>query len=190
VLCTCWEDDSRSANREFRLLWLNSRMFTHVARRSRNWKLSIPFQTLTYFLKIHLNITLPFKPRTHKWYHPSRFSGSRFVCISNRSYAYCMPISLDLLTPIVKVKLSLYRPWRPLGLQEVEAPTFSDIRLIDGCKIVSPTRRPFLPPGRFLVRIYVRGWVDPRAIVRLEALGKLKKKIHLIRDSNRRPSGL
>jgi hypothetical protein len=39
----------------------------------------------------------------------------------------------------VKVKLSLYRPWRPLGLREVEAPTFSDIRLIDGGKFVSPT---------------------------------------------------
>jgi hypothetical protein len=31
-----------------------------------------------------------------------------------------------------KVKLSPYRPWRPLGLREVEAPTVSDIRLIDG----------------------------------------------------------
>jgi hypothetical protein len=40
-----------------------------------------------------------------------------------------------------KVKLSLYRPWRPLGLREFEAPTFSDIRLVDGGKVVSPTRR-------------------------------------------------
>jgi hypothetical protein len=46
----------------------------------------------------------------------------------------------------MKVKLSLYRPWRPLGLREVEAPTFSDIRLIDGGKVVSPTRRPLFTP--------------------------------------------
>jgi hypothetical protein len=36
-----------------------------------------------------------------------------------------------------------------------------------------------LPPGRFMVLICVRGSVDPRAIVRLEELGKLKK-FHLI----------
>jgi hypothetical protein len=45
-----------------------------------------------------------------------------------------------------KGKVSLYRPWKPLGLREVEAPTFSDIRLINGGKVVSPTRRPLFTP--------------------------------------------
>jgi hypothetical protein len=48
----------------------------------------------------------------------------------------------------VKVKLSLYRPWRPLELREVETPTFSDIRLTDGGKVVSPTPRPPLTPRK------------------------------------------
>jgi hypothetical protein len=34
-------------------------------------------------------------------------------------------------------------------LREVEAPTFSDIRLIDGGKVVSPTRRPLFTPRKF-----------------------------------------
>jgi hypothetical protein len=47
----------------------------------------------------------------------------------------------DLGSTYKKVKLSLYRPRRPLGLREFQAPTFSDILLIDGAKVVSPNRR-------------------------------------------------
>jgi hypothetical protein len=43
---------------------------------------------------------------------------------------------------LCKVKLSLYRTWRPLWLREVEAPTFTDIRLTDGGKVVRPRPRP------------------------------------------------
>jgi hypothetical protein len=38
------------------------------------------------------------------------------------------------------------------------------------------TGRPLLP-GRFLVLIYVRGWIDLRTIVRLEGLGQLKNPV-------------
>jgi hypothetical protein len=64
------------------------------------------------------------------------------------SYANRMAFSRN-----VKVKLSLYRTWGPSALREFEAATFSDIQFIDGGTVVSR----FLPPGRFLVLISVRG---------------------------------
>jgi hypothetical protein len=51
-----------------------------------------------------------------------------------------------------KVKLSLYRPWRPLRLREVEAPHIfrhSAHRWRQVCQPYAPAA--FLPPGRFLV---------------------------------------
>jgi hypothetical protein len=68
------------------------------------------------------------------------------------------------------------RPWRPIGLWDVEAPTFSRQsahRCRWGCQPYAPTDRPLLP-GTFLVLISVIGWVDPRITVRLERSGPLK----------------
>jgi hypothetical protein len=83
-------------------------------------------------------------------------------------YLFFKGPDIKLLTPLLvrktahkkvkkKIKISLYRPWRPLGLREVETPTFSDIRLTDGGKIVSPKRRPLFFPAKFVVLISVRG---------------------------------
>jgi hypothetical protein len=47
-------------------------------------------------------------------------------------------------------------------VREVEAPTFSDIRLTDGGKVVSPTRRPLFTPGRFLLLISVKRLSRPQ----------------------------
>jgi hypothetical protein len=49
-----------------------------------------------------------------------------------------------------------------------------DNRLTDDGEVVSlytPAGRPF-PPGRFLLLLSVRGWVDSRVTVRLEELGQ------------------
>jgi hypothetical protein len=88
------------------------------------------------------------------------------------------PIKLHLIGKLVdlcKVKLSLYRPWRPLGCERLRLPHFQIFGSQMAARLsVLRAGRP-LHPGRFLILISVRGWVDPRTIVRLEGLGQLKK---------------
>jgi hypothetical protein len=58
------------------------------------------------------------------------------------------PLTYITYTTKVKVKLFPCRLWRPLELREVEAPTFFDIKLTDGGKVVSPTRWPLFTPRK------------------------------------------
>jgi hypothetical protein len=47
----------------------------------------------------------------------------------------------------------------------------------EGGEVVSPTHRPPLPPGMFVVLIFTWGWVDPRAMVRSEGNMSLKNPV-------------
>ena len=68
-----------------------------------------------------------------------------------------------------KGKQSHHRPGQALGFPGGWDSHISRQSVHDGGKVVSPTHRPPLPPPKkkiFLVLVSVRGWVNPRAIVR------------------------
>ena len=83
-------------------------------------------------------------------------------------------LSLQYHNIKVKVKQSHYRPGRPWGFQEVEAPRFQDNRHMKVVRLSTPRTGCLYPQEIFLVLICVSGWVDPGAIVQPEGLCQWK----------------
>jgi hypothetical protein len=90
---------------------------------------------------------------------------------------------------LVKKKATINTSWRPKDLWDIDDPTFSRKsvhRWWWGWQSYAPNT--LYSPRRFLILISVR--VNPKAILRLEGFGKLRKFNRLIGDSKPRPSGL
>ena len=94
-------------------------------------------------------------------------------CLRSEFQKMVLPFIAILLTDInfYKRQQSHHRPW---GFQEVEAPRFQNNRRMKLVRLSALRTSRLYPQEIFLVLISIRGWVDPRATVRLEGLCQWK----------------
>ena len=119
---------------------------------------AIKYSTFPNLLHISLYPTC-FKPVGSYWGVPQIYTNiTRFT-----AYKCYLIKGIKLM-----VKQSHYRPGRPWGFQEVEAPIFQDSQHMKVVRLSALRTSRLYPQEIFLVLISVRGWVDPRAIVRPE----------------------
>jgi hypothetical protein len=108
----------------------------------------------------------------------NRFIGSSLAVATISAFALKITVNIAHITPITKVKCKVI-PVQAVEVLRVARGWGSHIFRYSAHRwrqVCQPYAGRFLSPGRYLVLIFVRGWVDSRAIVRLEGLGKLKKK--------------
>jgi hypothetical protein len=86
----------------------------------------------------------------------------------------------------VKVKQSHYRPGQALRVPGGWGSQISRQSAHAGGKVVSPTHRQPLPPREYSwYSFLLRGWLDPRAIVRPKGLCQWKNSIDTIGNRTR-----